>query len=99
MTKTYKVVDNDVLDDIHFELNDIANELAMSNRIGTMATKEKFVTIEDHKGIFEVNPKYRLVNPAKSELGKISKIILDNINVQIRNIIGVNQWEKLVFCD
>jgi hypothetical protein len=59
-----------------------------------MATKEAFVTIKYHKDNFEVNPTYRLINQAKSDLGKISKIILDDINSQIRNNIGVQQWKN-----
>ena len=35
-----------------------------------------------------------MINPAKSELGKISKIILDDINTQIRNATGLNQWKN-----
>jgi hypothetical protein len=95
VTKTYKVVDNDILEDINCDLRDLANYLSIGNRIETMATKEAFVTIKDHKDNFEVNPTYRLINPAKtSDLGKISKIILDDINSQIRNNIGVQQWKN-----
>ncbi|PIK40481.1 hypothetical protein BSL78_22671 [Apostichopus japonicus] len=36
----------------------------------------------------------RLINPAKSEMGKVSKVILDNINQEIRNAIEVNQWRS-----
>ena len=35
-----------------------------------------------------------LINPAKSELGKVSKAILDNINNQIRAQTQVNQWRN-----
>ena len=94
VTKTYKVVDNDILEDIICDLRDLANDLSIGNRIETMATKEAFVTIKDHKDNFEVNPTYRLINPAKSDLGKISKTILDDINSQIRNNIGVQQWKN-----
>ena len=31
-----------------------------------------------------VNPKYRLLNPTKSELGKLSKYILQQIRTNIR---------------
>ena len=93
VTKTYKVVDNDILEDINCDLRDLANHLSIGNRIETMATKEAFVTIKDHKDNFEVNPTYRQINPAKSDLGKISKTILDDINSQIRNNIGVQQWK------
>ena len=85
VTKTYKLTDNDVIEEINFELSQITDNLSVSDRIETLASKEAFVTLKDHKENFETNPKYRLINPAKSELGKISKIILDDINTQIRN--------------
>ena len=59
-----------------------------------MAPKNAFVTVKDHKENFETNPKFRLINPAKSELGKINKITLDNINSQIRKRTEVNQWKN-----
>ena len=84
VTKTYKLTDNEVIEEINFELSQITDNLS----------KEAFVTLKDHKENFETNPKYRLINPAKSELGKISKIILDDINTQIRNATGLNQWKN-----
>ena len=36
------------------------------------AKRQCFVTIKDHKDNFRVNPKQRLLNPTKSELGKRS---------------------------
>jgi hypothetical protein len=94
VTKSYKVSKNDVLEDINSDLSQIANYLSISDRIETMAPKNAFVTVKDHKDNFETNPKFRLINPAKSELGKISKITLDNINSQIRKRTEVNQWKN-----
>ena len=52
------------------------------------------MTIKDHKEDFRTNPKYRLINPAKSEIGKLSKGILDKINSELRRTIGCNQWKN-----
>ena len=35
-----------------------------------------------------------MINPAKSELGKVSKAILDEINTNIRHHTAVNQWRN-----
>ena len=43
---------------------------------------------------FENNPKCRLINPAKSDSGKISKLILDKVNTHLRTILNVNQWRN-----
>ena len=59
-----------------------------------MAKRNAFITVKDHKDNFPANVKCRLINPAKSDLGKVSKIILDNINNEIRSITKVNQWKN-----
>ena len=46
-----------------------------------MAKQQCFVTIKDHKPDFCTNPKYRLLNPTKNELGKLSKHISQTIDV------------------
>ena len=53
-----------------------------------------FITLKDHKPNFLNNPKVRLVNPAKNELGRITKSILDRINTSLRNLIKLNQWKN-----
>ena len=60
VTKTYKLTDNDVIEEINFELSQITDNLSVSDRIETMASKDAFVTLKDHKENFETNPKYRL---------------------------------------
>ena len=58
------------------------------------AKRQYFVTIKDHIDNFRVNRKYRLLNPTKSELGKISKHILQQISTNIRTALNVNQWQN-----
>ena len=43
-----------------------------------------FMSLKDDKKSFQNNPTVRLINPAKNELGKFSKVILDKINKSIR---------------
>ena len=59
-----------------------------------MAKNVSFITLKDHKENFENNPKCRLINPAKIELGKVSKHILEKINKSIREATKVNQWHN-----
>ena len=53
-----------------------------------------FINLKDHKPNFLSNPKTRLLNPTKNELGKISKVILDKINLNLQNATNVNQWKN-----
>ena len=51
-----------------------------------------FITIEDHKTDFRNNTKYRLINPAKNELGLVSKKKhLEKLIVNVAKTIKVNQ--------
>ena len=51
------------------------------------------MNLKDHKLNPLNNTKVRLLNPAKNELGRISKSMLDRINTSLRNLIKVNQWK------
>ena len=37
-------------------------------------------------------PKFRLINPAKSEIGKVSKFFMANNNTKVWEMSPVNQW-------
>ena len=66
--------------------------LEIADRVDIYKEAEPVITLKDHKDDFVARPKCRLINPAKSNVGKISKIILDNINKKIRAKTGANQW-------
>ena len=55
---------------------------------------QAFITLKDHKEDFSTHPKCRLIDPAKSELGKVSKKIIENINASIKTKTGANQWKN-----
>ena len=80
ITKSYKIGKEELASDINSELKNIADNLSIGERNDIMAKKSAFITIKDHKDNFNSNPKCRLSNPSKSELGKVSKIILDNMH-------------------
>ena len=74
-TKSYKPAPDRTDHDI-VEARDIA-PLPGSSRINCMAKKEAFMTLQDHKENFARNLPCGLINPAKSEMGRTSKRILD----------------------
>ena len=45
---------------------------------------------------FNINPKYRLIDPAKSELWKVAKIIVENIDKTVREKLHCNQWRNIL---
>ena len=62
-----------------------------------MPEKQCFFTIKDHKQDFRSNPKYHwLLNPTKSDIGSLSKKILERINSELISITSGNQWRNSV---
>ena len=59
-----------------------------------MTKQECFITLKDHKEDYRTNPKYHLLNPTKSQLGKISKQILQKINKTLRSKLNLNHWQN-----
>ena len=94
ITKTYKHGCEDNILEINNELKHIADKLSIGNRIECMKKREAFISLKDHKKSFENNPECRLINQAKSDLGKTSKLILDKVNTHLRTILNVNQWRN-----
>ena len=96
ITKTYKNAHPSLPKKINMKAKKIAKHFNIDNKMDITATQQCFVTIKDHKDNFRVNPKYRLLNPTKSELGKMSKHILQKISTNIRTVLNVNQWQNLL---
>ena len=59
----------------------------------SMAQSQAFISLKDYKENLGNNPQCRLINPPKSNLKKVSKVILDNNN-EIRNQAQRNQWRN-----
>ena len=85
----------------------VTEKLGLDDRIEISANRDSFITMKDHKPDFLNNPTCRLINPSKSEIGIISKQILDNIHKKVisRQILDninkkvirtaqVNQWKS-----
>ena len=62
----------------------------------SLAKSEAFLTLKDHKENFDTHLLCHLINLAKSEMGRASKKMLDNIVETLREKTGVNLWRTLV---
>ena len=58
-----------------------------------MQETEVYITIKGHKERFPDKIPCHLINPSKSSVGKISKVILDKINNHIQKETSANQWK------
>ena len=73
----------------------VAEELEIADRmIHKTEKREAFISYKDHGENFLNNPKCRLVNPTKSELGKVAKIILENVVHQAKSKSGLKLWRN-----
>ena len=73
---------------------EITRRLDIDDRVFETTKRQAFVTVKDHKENFRTNPKCRLLNPTKPELGKISKKLTEHINTVVREKTGFNQWKN-----
>ena len=87
ITKDYRLVEQNTVDDINREAKQIAAELGLADRIEAHSEKPAFITLKDHKHDFQNDPTCRLINPAKSQIGIISKQILQKNTKILRKII------------
>ena len=78
-TKDYKKTDQKVVNEITEEDKKVATELEIADRVYCTTKRDTFITLKDHKKQFMNNPKFRVINPTKSELGKVSKQMLTKI--------------------
>ena len=94
ITTNYKKADSNVKISIDQEAKKIACDLRIEDRAECYAPRKAFITLKDHKDNFQNNPKCRLINPAKSEIGLVSKQLLENIILEVKQKSSVNQWRQ-----
>ena len=94
ITKDYKQISQEEIQEIDREAAFLAKQLGMDDRIDCMALENAFITVKDHKAGFPARLYFRLINPAKSNIGKISKVILSRTNTDIRKKLSLCQWQS-----
>ena len=73
--------------------NEITEKLPISDRIEKIQETEAYITIKDHTESFPSKIPWHLINPSKSSVCKISKVIIDKINNHIEKETSANQWK------
>ena len=91
--KTCKKTDKKSVRAINVDAKKIAKDLELEDRIEKMQKSECYVTVKHHKEDFP-HKICQLINPSKSDIGKLSKIILDKINSDVLSSVQVNQWKN-----
>ena len=86
-----------MINNINKEAKAIAKSLDLDAKIERYADRRTFITIKDHKPNFPHNLKCRLINPAKSEMGIVSKKYLENIIKSVSEVTRVNPIQAGLF--
>ena len=80
------------LENINREATDSARKLKINDKVEAIAEKQNFLTIKDHKPDFPGKTKFCLINTCKTNIGKVSKQLFDQINTVVREASKLNQW-------
>ena len=94
VTSKYKKTNTKIKDKINKKGKEILKNKEALHRIDINEESNCFFTLKDHKENFQNNPTVRLINPAKNDIGRISKVILDKINSSLIKQLKVNQWKN-----
>ena len=90
ITSNYKKADQDTAYQINKQGKSLTSKLKIDNRVEIPAKKECYITVKDHKPGFPHDIKCRLINPCKSNIGKITKQILDRVNNHIKTVLNLD---------
>ena len=94
VTNDYKKTDMHTVDKSNQKQKEMVIKLDLEDRVFATAQKDAYITVKDHKDDYQNNTKCRLINPTKPELGKISKMKLAKIVVDVKKKTKVNQWRN-----
>ena len=91
ITTTYKNSNRKRVNDINLDVKKIVQKLEIDDRVEKMQETEAFLTRKDLKEGFQDAPSFCLINSKKSDIGKISKSLLDTRDENILKQSNVNQ--------
>ena len=85
--KCYKKEDHENVEYVKSKHAKTAEDLEIADRMFITTPREAFLTLKDHKEDFQENPKVRLINPTKPDIGKVAKKYLENMidEIKIKN--------------
>ena len=74
------------------EAKTIDNNYDIAESVDCLLMTDAFITWNGYKPNFTTNPKCRLISPSNSELGKVSKFLIEVVSIIIRDKSILNQW-------
>lgn len=94
ITADYRKAPEETAQRINSEAAELATKLELKGRMQSLQTSQAFVLLKDHKPNFATKLPCRLINPAKSDVGRVSKVILERISTALRKSTSLSQWRS-----
>ena len=103
VTKDYMKLIENLVEISNYKKAKIAKKFKLEDRMTKHTTNECYFLYKDHKkevaqlpegAVAAVRLPCHLIKPGKSDIQKISKDILDEINSKIRSSTKLNQWRN-----
>ena len=85
ITSTYKKSNSNIKTKINISGRNILEDKEVLQPMDINSKSNCFITLKDHKDNFQNNPSVQLINPAKIELGRFSKLITQAVNKELRH--------------
>ena len=94
VTSKYEKTNAKIEDKINKKGKEILKNKEALHRLDINEESNCFSTLKGYKEKFQNNPTVGLINPAKNDIGRISKVILDKINSSLIKELKGNQWKN-----
>ena len=94
ITSTYKKLNNNIKKKINISGKNILKDKKVLQHMDINGESNCFITLKDHKENFQNNLSVQLKNSAKNELGRLSKLIIQAMNKELRHKFNLNQWKN-----
>ena len=98
ISKTYKQSTKRMGNAINMEAKSTAKNIKLDDRIESLAQTTAFITLKNHKENFRTSHPCRLINPSKSELGKVIKVKFGKCELKLGKVLERESMEKQRQC-
>ena len=95
LTATYKKSTKGIKDIINKENIKYAKQAGIFDKIVIIGIRNCFMTLKNHRENFVKYPKMRIINPAKNQFVRISKLILHEINTCWCKKLKRIEWKNI----
>ena len=94
ISKEYRLANDTELNEVNHKAAQIARKENLERKMEIFTPGEAYVTVKDTKTGFPGTCSCRLINPAKTDIGKLSQKILKEKVTELRDKLQINHWKS-----